>query len=190
MGKAHLIVEGHGEIEAAKNLIVRLWADLGLPHVVWAKPKRAKALNTRAGVLQACELLRSEPDCELALVLRDEDDGCPAQRGPETARWLVEAALPFPVAVVLAHREFETWFLPCVHVMAGREIRPGVGIVEGARFDGDPEGTRSAEGVVTPLPIAGYTRTRADHQHTSPAPDGAHVGSPRGSLAEERQERR
>lgn len=76
MHKAHLVVEGHGEVEAARNLVIRLWADLGLPHVVWAPPKRGKALNTRAGILQACELLRSERECTFGLVLRDEDDGC------------------------------------------------------------------------------------------------------------------
>ncbi|WP_437804898.1 hypothetical protein [Sorangium sp. So ce1078] len=107
MGKAFLVVEGHGEIEAARNLVIRLCADLGLPHVVWGTPKRGKALNTRAGVLQACELLRSERDCVSALLLRDQDDGCPAMAGPETAAWVAVASLPFPVAVVLAHREFE-----------------------------------------------------------------------------------
>lgn len=149
MPKAHMVVEGHGEIEAARNLVIRLWADLGLPHVVWAPPKRGKARKTRPGVLQACELLRSERDCTFALVLRDEDDGCPANTGPETAAWVASAALPFPAAVVLAHREFEAWFLPCVHQMAGREIRPGVRIVEGTTFDGDPERIRDVKGWLT-----------------------------------------
>jgi hypothetical protein len=149
MNKAHLVVEGHGEVEAAGNLVNRLWADLGLPHVVWAPPKRGKALNTRAGVLNACELLRSERDCVFALLLRDQDDGCPAKAGPETAAWVASAHLAFPVAVVLAHREFEAWFLPCIHLMAGREIRPGVSIVEGTRFDGDPETIRNVKGWLT-----------------------------------------
>jgi hypothetical protein len=29
MAKAYLVVEGHGEVEAARNLVIRLWADLG-----------------------------------------------------------------------------------------------------------------------------------------------------------------
>jgi hypothetical protein len=146
MGKAHLVVEGHGEVEAARNLVIRLWADLGLPHAVWATPKRGKALNTRAGVLHACELLRSERDCSFALLLRDQDDGCPAAAGPETSGWIASASLPFPVAVVLAHREFEAWFLPCVHLMAGRDIRPGVRVVAGTVFEQDPEGIRDVKG--------------------------------------------
>ncbi|WP_437901300.1 DUF4276 family protein [Sorangium sp. So ce124] len=146
MAKAYLVVEGHGEVEAARNLVIRLWADLGLPHAIWGAPKRGKALNTRAGVLQACELLRSERDCAFALLLRDEDDGCPASAGPETAAWMAAASLPFPVAVVLAHREFEAWFLPCIHLMAGREIRPGVRIAEGTTCPEDPEGIRDVKG--------------------------------------------
>ncbi|AGP37584.1 hypothetical protein BE04_45880 [Sorangium cellulosum] len=146
MGKAYLIVEGHGEVGAARNLVIRLWADLGLRHAVWGAPKRGKALNTRAGVLQACELLRSERDCSLALLLRDEDDGCPATAGPETAAWVTAASLPFPAAVVLAHREFEAWFLPCIHLMAGREIRPGVRIAEGTTCPENPESIRDVKG--------------------------------------------
>ncbi|WP_437494378.1 hypothetical protein WME75_22385 [Sorangium sp. So ce1014] len=45
MGRAYLVVEGHGEVEAARNLVIRLWADLGLPLAVWGAPKRGKALN-------------------------------------------------------------------------------------------------------------------------------------------------
>lgn len=145
MRKGHLVVEGHGEVEAARNLVTRLWRDLGLPETVWAPPKRGKALHTRPGVLQACELLRSERDCTYALLLRDEDDGCPAWLGPEVASWIEPASLPFPVAVVLAHREFEAWFLPCLPVIAGREIRPGVRIAEGTAFQGDPEGKRGVK---------------------------------------------
>lgn len=144
--KAHLVVEGHGEVEAARNLMTRLWADLGLPPVIWAPPKRGRALNTQAGILQACALLRSEPECSRALILRDEDDGCPASRGPEAAAWVAGEKLPFPVAVVLAHREFEAWFLPCLPAMAGKEFRPGVRLSPGTVFTGDPEGTRDVKG--------------------------------------------
>jgi len=136
-----MVVEGHGEQDAALNLITRLWQDLGLRHTSWVKPIRGQALNTRAGVLKACELLRSKADCTHALLLRDEDDGCPRDAGPQTAQWVRESSLPFPAAVVLAHREFETWFLPCVHLMAGRTLtgpegveRPG--LEQGARFEG------------------------------------------------------
>lgn len=146
MRKAHLVVEGHGEQEAAVTLVTKLGADLGLPPITWATPKRVRALNTQTGVLTACKLLRSEQECAFALLLRDVDDGCPAALGPETARWVEEAKLPFAVAVVLAQREFEAWFLPCLPKMAGKELRQGTVIREGAVFIGDPEGVRNAKG--------------------------------------------
>jgi hypothetical protein len=144
--KAYLIVEGQGELGAAHNLVVRLWADLGLPaNVVWTHPKRGTGLNTQAGVLKACELLRSERDCSQALLLRDEDDGCPATLGPTVAGWVAAASLPFPVSVVLAHREYEAWFLPCLPAMAGKEIRPGLHLLSDVTFAGNPEGKRGVK---------------------------------------------
>ena len=153
MGKAYLVVEGHGEQEAMRSLAYSLWADLGLDPVVWAPPIRGTDVKTRAGILKACELLRSHGDCERALILRDADDDgdCPAAPGPETAGWVVAAKLSFPVAVVLARREYEAWFLalpprPPPPPIAGREIRPGVAIPLGATiFEGDPEETRGAK---------------------------------------------
>jgi hypothetical protein len=127
MGKLYLVVEGHGEVRAALNLITRLWQDLGLPHVVFADPPlRGTALHSPAGILKACELLRSKRDCDRALILRDEDDACPARMGPEVASHVRGARLPFPVAVVLAHREFEAWFLPCIH-LTGSSAPTGAG---------------------------------------------------------------
>jgi hypothetical protein len=63
-------------------------------------------------------------------------------------------SLPFPAAVVLFHREYETLFLPCIDLMAGQPIhdpngtdRPG--IVAGARFEGDPQSRRDAKGAIS-----------------------------------------
>ncbi len=151
MGKLYLVVEGHGEVRAALNLITRLWQDLALPVLVAADPPiRGLALHTRAGVKKSCEILRTRRDCDRALLLRDEDDGCPATRGPEAAAWVREAGLPFPVAVVLAHREYEAWFLPCIQTMAGHRLvdanglsRPG--LLPGTAFTGDPEAVRGVK---------------------------------------------
>lgn len=145
-GKAYLIVEGYGELSAAHNLVNRLWSDLGLqPTVVWKPPKRGTALHTHAGIQKACALLRSESDCAAALLLRDEDDGCPATIGPTMAGWVEAEGLPFPVSVVLAHREFEAWFLPCLAKIAGRELREGLKLRDGVTFDENPEGKRGVK---------------------------------------------
>jgi len=50
MTRGLIIVEGHGENEAAKNLVSRLWLDLNLDHAhVWTKVYRVKNINTAAG---------------------------------------------------------------------------------------------------------------------------------------------
>lgn len=84
------------------------------------------------------------------LLLRDEDDGCPRDLAPVAAGWLRNLALPFPSAVVLAHREFEAFFLPCLSRMVGRKLvspegieRPG--LLPGSVFTGNPESLRGVK---------------------------------------------
>lgn len=88
------------------------------------------------------------------LFLQDDEDGCPKDDGPQIADWIREAALPMPAAVVLFYREYETLFLPCLHVMAGKALRDGRGIVlpglvPEARFEGDAQQRRDAKKVVS-----------------------------------------
>jgi hypothetical protein len=150
MGRGYVIVEGHGEQDAVLNLLTRLWADLGLEPLIWAEPIRGKNLVQRSGVEKSCELIRRKADPEILIVLRDDEDGCPKVDGPAIARWLRELALPFPSAVVLAYREFESLFLPCVARMAGKPLvghasvtRPG--LRADARFNGDLEAKRGVK---------------------------------------------
>lgn len=153
--KLYLVGEGHGEVQAALNLVTRLWAELSLPSErIWKEALRGLALHTEAGFHKTCALLRSKSDCAGALILRDEDDGCPAKRGPQAASWLQAAALPFPAAVVLAKCEYEAWFLPCLSQLAGQPLvdpagnqRPG--LQPEAHFAGDPEAVRDVKGLLS-----------------------------------------
>jgi hypothetical protein len=151
VGKGYLIVEGHGDKYAALNLVHRMWMELGLAHLTWdPNPIRGVGLQTQSGVIRACEYLRSKPQCERALLLRDEDDLCPKERGPQTAAWIQALQLRFPVAVVLPYREFETWFLPCVAQLAGKRLKaPGgddrPGLAAGTSFTGEFESIRGVK---------------------------------------------
>jgi hypothetical protein len=150
MGRGYLVVEGHGDGRAALNLVVRLWTDLGLAALHWADPIRGKNLHQERGVQKAGELVRVKRDASALLMLRDEDDGCPRDLAPSAAAWLWRMRLPFPAAVVLAHREFEAFFLPCIGLMAGRKLvgPEGVereGLLPDTAFNGDPEAIRGVK---------------------------------------------
>jgi hypothetical protein len=150
MGRGYLVVEGHGEVLAAHNLIIRLWQDLGLPQLVWAEPIRGIALHKKEGIIRACGYIRSKPDADCLLILRDEEDECPKSVGPSVASWLRDERLPFPCAIVMFCREYETLFLPCLHLMAGKPLqgthqRQRPGIQPGTSFSGDFESVRGVK---------------------------------------------
>lgn len=125
MGKGFLLVEGHGEVEAAGNLISRLWQELD-GAFTWSPARRWKNLHRKEGVVVAAERARATPEAAALLILRDADEDCPKDLGPKASRWLAELALPFPAAFVLFKPEYEVLFLPCLHLMAGRPL-PGRG---------------------------------------------------------------
>jgi len=55
MNKGYIVVEGHGEIEAAPKLIKTLWNDLALPTMNWhSPPMRSKGLSIQ--VLKILEI--------------------------------------------------------------------------------------------------------------------------------------
>lgn len=146
--KGYIAVEGHGDIDAVGNLIARLSNDLRLD-LVWARPIRWKNLNQEKGLESIAEYTRRQSDVGALLVLRDEDDGCPRELGPRSAAVLRRLQLPFPVAIVLFHREYEVLFLPCLPILAGKQLGSGVaerpGIVAGTSFHGNWEDLRGVK---------------------------------------------
>jgi hypothetical protein len=133
------LVEGHGELGAVDNLVQRLSLDLGLRRP-WAPAIRWQNLHLKRGIDKGANLIRSKRDAQGLLILRDEDDACPAQRAPVMTNWLQALQLPFPAAVVLLHPEYEVLFLPCLHLMAGRELGSGASARQGLRSDAHWEG--------------------------------------------------
>ena len=130
MGKGYILVEGHGEVRAAHNLVVRVSHRLG-SSIVWTPPRRLLNLHQwdsprRGGVKRAAELTRSRPDASALLILRDEDDTCPRVLAPTMAARLRSLALPFPVAYVLLHPEYEVLFLPCLDRMGAQGFPDGL----------------------------------------------------------------
>lgn len=119
--RGYILVEGHGEVEAAQNLIVRLSQEIGL-HLPWTTPRRWPNLHQwkahgRGGVIAGTSFVRQKVDAGALLILRDEDDQCPRDLAPQRSEQLRRLDLPFPAAYVLLHPEYEVLFLPCLEQM-------------------------------------------------------------------------
>jgi hypothetical protein len=140
------IVEGQSEERSVAGLVRRLLTERSLHGVVVARPFRVKRSKiVRPGELERAILQasRARSGAAAIIVLLDADDDCPAQLGGELlARATANSHLP--VAVVLASREFEAWFL------ASKESLRGVrGIRADATAPREPEAIRDAKGRVS-----------------------------------------
>ena len=139
------IVEGDGEVESLPILIRRIAHSLDESafDIDPAKP----ILVGRQKVIRPGELERY---VELAagtvgvnggiLLVLDSDDDCPAQLGPELLNRMRVARGDIPSAAVLAHREYEAWFLAAAESLRGKRDLPA----DLAAPD-DPESIRGAK---------------------------------------------
>ncbi len=141
-----LIVEGHGEREAARVLIGRLCVavnpEIAISVLEPIRVHRDQFLNKESEFRRYLLLAASKAgDAGLVLVLLDADDDCPATRGPDIlAR--AKAYLPHrSVSVVLANREFEAWFIAAAQSLDGAR-----GFIRRQEEIADPERYRDAKG--------------------------------------------
>lgn len=120
-----LVVEGHGEVDAAPVLIRRVGAVLAIPTV----PDTPKPVRVpKSKLLKADELERAVKlaalkagACGAVLVLLDADEDCPATLGPELlGRATAAVGGGVPISVVLAKWEFECWFIAAAESLRGK----------------------------------------------------------------------
>jgi hypothetical protein len=131
------IVEGHGEVQAIRPLLTRLWLGLlGGEYLEVLQPIRrprsqlarendlANAVNLAAMKLASG---RSSEDPCLILVLLDRDPSPqpPCLLGPELLDKACSARPDMDVTCVLANVEYETWFVAAAESLSEYlEIRP------------------------------------------------------------------
>ena len=140
------IVEGHGECEAVPVLIRRIAQTIDPGFV----PKVLSPLRVPASrLLKEGELERSVDFAARKLQGRggivvivdcDWENGCPAEDGPALLKRAVATRGDLPIAVVLAKREFEAWFLS-----AAESLRDKHGLPGDLETPADPEGIRGAK---------------------------------------------
>jgi hypothetical protein len=138
------IVEGYGEVAALPVLLQRIAVEIapGLYLQVPRPYRTGRHALLRHGGLEDVIQVQGDRVTGLGgvLVLIDADDDCPADMGP---RLLERAHATRPdrrVAVVLANREYEAWFLASASSLAGQRGFP-------AMLDAptDPESVRGAK---------------------------------------------
>lgn len=127
------IVEGHGEVRALPVLLRRIAAEIEPGAHLWMPPPhRINRFNRsrllRPGMLE--EVVQAQGDRVTGaggvLLLIDADEDCPAELGPRLLGRAQAARPDRKVAVVLANREFEAWFLAAASSLAGHRGLPGV----------------------------------------------------------------
>src|SRR5438045_2049103 len=118
------IVEGYGEVEAAPILLRRIVQDLDptllllipSPPIRIPPDKLVKANELERAVELAA---RKNNPPGAVLILIDADEDCPAVLAPQLlARARKQRSDP-PLAVVLAKREYEAWFLAAAVSLRG-----------------------------------------------------------------------
>jgi hypothetical protein len=138
------VVEGHGEVAALPVLLRRVgeliapdsWIDVHPP----IRVNRGTLL--KAGQLERyVELAARSSERAAVLVLLDADDDCPAELGPDLLRRARAQRPERQIAVVIAMREFEAWFLAAAESVAGQR-----GLSPDLKPPPDPEAIRDAKG--------------------------------------------
>lgn len=123
-----VIVEGDGEVEAVPILLRRYAKLAGWDGRVVIRPV------IRQPASKLLKLGELERHVELAarklggpggiFVLLDCEDDCPATLGPRLLARVRQARSDLPTSLVLAHREFEAWFLGSAESIAGKRNLP------------------------------------------------------------------
>lgn len=141
------IVEGDGEVAALPVLLRRMaaWLTPQLPMPNIATPIRVprdRLLHRPAELSRHLQLAAAK--CGQGgwiLILLDADDDCPATLGG-SLRQQASALVPHrPVAVVLANREFEAWFIAAAPSLEGcRGFLAGPGPLPAAEVPRDAKG--------------------------------------------------
>src|SRR3972149_542423 len=142
------IVEGQGEV-AAVPLLIRRIRPFVKPNVEVniLRPIRVPRHKViKQGELErAIDLaMRQSKQPRVLLILLDADDDPPCSFGPELLSRARNTRSDIPLGVVLANREFESWFLSSLE-----SLRNHCGLAENLQSLNDAEKTRNAKGILS-----------------------------------------
>ncbi|WP_338416813.1 DUF4276 family protein [uncultured Sphaerotilus sp.] len=145
--KVSAIVEGDGEVLALPILLRRIWQwqtpDCPVQILTPIRVPRMSLVNRPQEFSRHLQLAASKcGESGWILVLLDADDDCPKALG-EQLRERAQQIVPHrPVAVVLANREYEAWFIAAAASLEGhRSLR-----ISRDDAEADAEQPRNAKG--------------------------------------------
>ncbi len=150
------IVEGHGEYEAVPVLLRRMIPLLD-PPVTVLRPHRVPRgkLVKREELQRAVELAARKAGAGGAvLILLDANGDCPAELAPRLSGWARGQRGSFPLSVVIAKCEFESWFLASAVSLRGVH-----GLPADLEPPPEPEAIRSAKEWLGRRMPRGYSET-------------------------------
>ncbi|MGB6067051.1 MAG: DUF4276 family protein [Desulfomonilaceae bacterium] len=168
------IVEGHGE-ERAVPCLIRRWLRHRRLHQFFEVPdlainakgcgnlKAAYDRERHRGIEHYIEAaLRGRPDAILVII--DADDDCMSRGqgnglGPELLARAREVASHVPLAVVVANREYEAWFLASLTSIRLAGLLPKGTRLPGGPTDLVPESPRDCKGLIAGLMCCPYEET-------------------------------
>ena len=155
------IVEGHGDVAAFPVLLRRLIVEAGGIGVGIGRPIRRKRheFTREFDVQKAVRLALIQQNCGAILILFDGDSDCPAELGPDVRAWAVASAGNVPCEVVIAHREYEAWFLAAIE-----SLRVHGDIRIDAESHPSPENPRGAKEQLEARMHAGRSYIETMHQ--------------------------
>jgi Domain of unknown function (DUF4276) len=117
------LVEGDGEVEALPVLIRRVVAEIapGITPLI-PRPFRhpASSIQKSGGLERSLGAVAERFPGHSIVVLMDCDDDCPKELGPRMAERAIRARPDLQISFILAHREYESWFLAAAESLAGR----------------------------------------------------------------------
>lgn len=138
------LVEGDGEVASVPVLLRRIIQSID-PTVSPVVPRGFRhpsgSMRRAGGLERAIEAVAQIHPGHVVFVLIDSDDDCPRDLGPELLGRARRARSDLLVSIVLAHREYEAWFVAAAESLAGlRNLRQDL------TAPADPEEIRDAKG--------------------------------------------
>jgi Domain of unknown function (DUF4276) len=119
------IVEGHGEMRALPVLLRRIVAEsadasVAVDPAPWRIPRGTLLGSNEQELCRALDVLASPARSGGGtLILFDGDDDCPATLAPRFAQRVRRLRPDLAIGTVIAHREYEAWFLAAAASCAG-----------------------------------------------------------------------